>query len=201
LLAHARRELGSPPVLALTATAPKEVSDDIIRGLRIPDATIINTGIERENLLFEVRRTPTKQNKLLALLEIVSKSEGTGIVYTATIPTANEVAQFLNDNHISTTNYHAKLSIRARQEAYQLFMSGKSQVMRRPRHLVWAWTSRTFAMLSIITFPIHWRAIIRKQDAPDVTSAPPARFCYIAAVIVSSSNTSSRASTQPSKMP
>jgi len=91
-LAHARRQLGNPPVLALTATAPREISEDILRELDIPNATLINTGVERENLNFEVRRTTTKQKKLNALLEILRETEGSGIVYTAGVHCANEVA-------------------------------------------------------------------------------------------------------------
>lgn len=50
-------ELGRPPVLALTATAPPERVRDILESLGIPDAQVIYTGIERENLAFEVLRT------------------------------------------------------------------------------------------------------------------------------------------------
>ncbi|HWR13601.1 MAG TPA: ATP-dependent DNA helicase RecQ [Terriglobales bacterium] len=128
-LAHARRQLGNPPVLALTATAPKEVSDDIIRELDIPDATIINTGVERENLVFEVQRTTTKQKKLAALLDIVRNTEGTGIIYTATVRSANEVCQFLVDNRIKATNYHARLKARDRVAAQDGFMNDAFRVM------------------------------------------------------------------------
>ncbi len=128
-LAHARRQLGNPRVLALTATAPKEVSADIVRELDIPDATIINTGVERENLVFEVRRTTTREKKLAALLDILNQVEGTGIVYTASVRTANDVAQFLCENGIRATNYHAKLNARTRADAHRRFMNDEYRVM------------------------------------------------------------------------
>lgn len=128
-LAHARRTLGNPPVLALTATAPREVSADIVRELDIPDATVVNTGVERENLEFEVRRTTTKQKKLFALLEILREQEGTGIVYTASVRSANDVAHFLCENGIKATNYHAKLNSRTRADAHHRFMNDEFRVM------------------------------------------------------------------------
>src|SRR4051794_21777719 len=43
-------DLGRPPVLALTATAPPDVVDDILRRLGIPDAEVVHTGFYRPNL-------------------------------------------------------------------------------------------------------------------------------------------------------
>jgi ATP-dependent DNA helicase RecQ len=55
-LREAIRDLGNPPVLALTATATPDVADDILKQLAMTNALVINTGIERENLVFEVER-------------------------------------------------------------------------------------------------------------------------------------------------
>jgi ATP-dependent DNA helicase RecQ len=128
-LAHAREQLGNPPVLALTATAPKPVATDILRELAIPDATVINTGVEREHLVFQVRRTTTKQKKLAAILDIVRETQGTGIIYTATVKTSSAICQFLQENGIKAANYHAKMKARDRIENQQRFMNGEFRVM------------------------------------------------------------------------
>src|SRR4051812_8810364 len=57
------KALGRPPVLALTATATPAVVNDILKQLDIPDATIVNQGSSRENLLYEVRRTVNEADK------------------------------------------------------------------------------------------------------------------------------------------
>jgi ATP-dependent DNA helicase RecQ len=128
-LANARQQLGNPPVLALTATAPKAVAEDIVRELAIQEVLVINTGVERENLTFEVRRTSTKQKKLDALLDIVRENEGTGIIYTATVKSSSELCKFLRKNGISATNYHAKLKAKERVQAQRKFMDGEYRVM------------------------------------------------------------------------
>jgi ATP-dependent DNA helicase RecQ len=63
-LNHVMAELGHPPVLALTATAPPDRVDDILDALGIQDARIIQVAIERDNLFFEVRRTVNREEKL-----------------------------------------------------------------------------------------------------------------------------------------
>jgi ATP-dependent DNA helicase RecQ len=128
-LRDAIRELGNPPVLALTATATPDVADDILKQLSMQNAIIINTGIERENLVLEVWPTVNKQTKRQRLLELLRSSKGSVIVYCATIRLVTEVWSFLRDNGIPATRYHGKMKARERQEAQQQFMSDECPVM------------------------------------------------------------------------
>ena len=57
-LRDAVRELGRPPVLALTATVTPENVDDILTQLGIQGAKVIQIGVERKNLMLEVQRVP-----------------------------------------------------------------------------------------------------------------------------------------------
>jgi ATP-dependent DNA helicase RecQ len=128
-LRDAIRDLGNPPVLALTATATPSVAEDILKQLSIDNALIINTGIERENLAFEVVRTVNKDIKREQLLEAIRATEGSVIVYCATIRLVMDVYKFLCDHHIKSTAYHGHLKPRQRIHAQQRFMSGDAQVM------------------------------------------------------------------------
>ena len=56
------RELGSPSVLALTATATDEVIHDIGEQLGLPAICVIKTGVYRENLHYGVRQIVGKRN-------------------------------------------------------------------------------------------------------------------------------------------
>src|SRR5438105_1083621 len=94
-LPEAIRALGRPPVLALTATATPEVAQDIVRQLGIPGARVVNTGIERPNLRFEVRRTVNGEAKRQALLGILREEPGSGIVYAATVRKVEELWRWL----------------------------------------------------------------------------------------------------------
>jgi len=53
-LGTAIRTLGSPPVLALTATATPEVTEDIQKQLDLGKLRVINTGIHRSNMRYQV---------------------------------------------------------------------------------------------------------------------------------------------------
>lgn len=48
-----------PVVSAFTATATREVRDDIIDILKLQDPFVTTTGFDRENLFFSVRRRKT----------------------------------------------------------------------------------------------------------------------------------------------
>src|SRR5690242_20522495 len=62
-LGAAVKTLGSPPVLALTATATPEVVTDIEKQLDLGKLHIVKTGIYRPNIHFEVRRVTNEREK------------------------------------------------------------------------------------------------------------------------------------------
>lgn len=122
--------LGHPPVLALTATATDEVAHDIVKQLGIEKATVINTGIERKNLFFEVCRTVNGEAKREQIRRILGEeSQGTGIIYTATVRAANELWTWLRDEGIDAERYHGKLRAREREAIQQKFMNNECRVL------------------------------------------------------------------------
>jgi ATP-dependent DNA helicase RecQ len=130
-LREAIAALGRPPVMALTATAPPRVVDDIRvqLGLR-GDALVVSTGVERENLFLEVKDCTSRGTKRAALLDIVRAAPGAaGIVYCATIRTTNEVHAWLLSEGHPAERYHGKLKPAEREEAQRRFMSGETPVM------------------------------------------------------------------------
>jgi ATP-dependent DNA helicase RecQ len=56
-------DLGSPPILATTATAPPHVRDDILHQLGTPDARIVTTSFDRPNLHYECIALPGEDDK------------------------------------------------------------------------------------------------------------------------------------------
>jgi ATP-dependent DNA helicase RecQ len=121
---EAIRELKNPPILALTATATPEVVEDIKKQLERPQMRVVNGGIFRPNLEFEVVHTTSdseKKQKLTALLETI---EGSKIIYCATVKATEEVADFLRAANVEVELYHGKLSAKARHETQDRFMAG-----------------------------------------------------------------------------
>ncbi|MCA1619693.1 MAG: RecQ family ATP-dependent DNA helicase [Acidobacteria bacterium] len=82
-LGSAIKTLGSPPVLALTATATPSVAGDIRKQLGLPSMRVFNTGIYRDNLRYEVVRVTNELEKRAALARVMRETEGAGVVYCA----------------------------------------------------------------------------------------------------------------------
>src|SRR5690606_11658415 len=76
------RELGSPPVLALTATATERVREAIVDSLGMRDPEVIAASPHRSNLAFEV--LPCENDlRLRALLRLARRLHRPGIIYCA----------------------------------------------------------------------------------------------------------------------
>ncbi|WP_235880389.1 RecQ family ATP-dependent DNA helicase [Polyangium aurulentum] len=123
------RELGRPPVLALTATATPAVLDDIRKVLGLEDARVVSASIERENLFFEVFRTVSEEAKLERLESILREQPGVGIVYVATVREAEELPKALEARGVKAGRYHGKLKKNERDEAQARFMADEYRVM------------------------------------------------------------------------
>lgn len=128
-LGNVVKALGNPPVLALTATATPEVIDDIARQLGRHSMQVVNTGVYRRNLRYSVTHATSAEEKLEKLQNLVQKSEGSGIVYTATVKAAEELARTLGETDGGVSLYHGRLAKNIRTENQDRFMKGVSRIM------------------------------------------------------------------------
>ncbi len=124
-LGAAVKTLGSPPVLALTATATPEVTEDIVRQLDLGRFRIINTGIHRPNLRYEVVRVTNETEKHEHLMRLLRETDGTGIIYAATVKTVEALADWVKGFDLRIGKYHGRMSAAERRESQELFMSGE----------------------------------------------------------------------------
>jgi ATP-dependent DNA helicase RecQ len=118
-----------PPVLALTATAPGPVRQDILQGLAMPDAEVVNTGVHRPNLHFEVLRTVNDAQKREQLLRLLRESDGSGIVYAATVKAVDTLEALCTGLGLPVAKYHGRMPARERKETQERFMRGDVQTM------------------------------------------------------------------------
>jgi ATP-dependent DNA helicase RecQ len=147
-LALARRRLGRPTVLALTATATPWVRRDIAEQLGMDDPEIIVRGSDRPNIFFEVQRVETEADEFRALRRLLDPDQegtetgaqardehaaeifiGPGIIYTATTRAARETAEWLQEWGISADFYHGQRSKRDRERVQDAFMAGEIRVV------------------------------------------------------------------------
>src|SRR5688572_13142304 len=118
------KDLGRPPILALTATATDAVIDDIIRLLGMRKPAVINTGIFRDNLQLESVNASNDDDKRRRLVELMREMDGTGIIYAATIKQVEAAHADLTAAGFDVAKYHGKLGPRERRENQDRFMAG-----------------------------------------------------------------------------
>ena len=121
-IADIRKELPGVPVLALTATATPQVTDDIQDKLGFSEKNVIRMSFFRENLSYVVRKT---ENKLLELKHILECVPGTSIVYVRNRAQTKEISDFLNAEGIPATYYHAGLEPTVKDERQRAWTDGR----------------------------------------------------------------------------
>jgi ATP-dependent DNA helicase RecQ len=112
--------------IALTATATTLVKDDIIAKLNLSKPALFQKSFVRENLSFVVRKTETKEKKLL---EVLRKVPGSAIVYVRSRKSTAVLADFLNKNKISAIFYHAGLTHLDRMARQEEWITNQRRVM------------------------------------------------------------------------
>ena len=129
-LRDAIRFVGSPTVVALTATATPEVRDDIARQLGLKDADTVLTGFARPNLQFAVVPAANGQ-KIENILNLLTTNPemGSGIIYVGTRAKADEILEVLMDNGIKAVGYHAGMDADSRNWVQEQFMQGQASVV------------------------------------------------------------------------
>ena len=122
------RQLPCRPILsAFTATATKEVREDILALLNLQDPVTLITGFDRNNLRFIVRRPADKMKALLTFLE--EHRGECGIVYCLTRKNVEEVCERLIKEGYEATRYHAGLGDMERSANQEAFLFDRKQIM------------------------------------------------------------------------
>jgi ATP-dependent DNA helicase RecQ len=124
-LGLAVKTLGAPNVLALTATATPEVIQDIEKQLDLGKFRVINTGILRPNLHYQVKRVTNEREKHEALMAVLQETEGSGIIYAATVKTVDELTEWLRSFDFPVEKYHGRMKASERKRNQDAFMAGE----------------------------------------------------------------------------
>ena len=125
-IADIRKELPGVPVLALTATATPQVTDDIQDKLGFAQKNVIRMSFYRQNLSYVVRRT---ENKLMELKHILECVPGSSIVYVRNRASTKDTADFLNSQGIPATFYHAGLDQVVKDERQRAWTDDRYRVV------------------------------------------------------------------------
>jgi ATP-dependent DNA helicase RecQ len=128
-LGAAIEALGSPRVIALTATASPAVREEIVERLNMRSPQTVVWGFDRPNIWLGVETCPDESTKDRVLLDRVRDMEKPAIVYVGTHRHAEETAKRLQDEKINAAFYHGGMKKADRDAAQDAFMSGKTDVI------------------------------------------------------------------------
>lgn len=113
-------------IIALTATATKEVKQDIQQKLSFKNAKLFQKSFARANLSYAVRKVENKEQKLLEILRNIA---GTAIIYVRSRKRTQAIAQWLQKQQISSDFYHAGLKNEERSQKQEDWITSKTRVI------------------------------------------------------------------------
>ncbi len=128
--------LGSPPLLAATATATKRVQSSIVANLAMRDPLVLVGGFNRPNLHFSVHRCKSeneREDKLTRALPKLSALGGSGLIYVATRKQCEQMFELAGDALAKVGQtagiYHAGLDPDIRNQMQRDWLDGTRQVL------------------------------------------------------------------------
>ncbi len=121
-------EIGTAPVIALTATATPKVQHDIQKNLGMSGAKVFKSSFNRSNLYYEVR---TKNNNIdKEIIKYIKSQPGkSGIIYCLSRKKVEELAQTLQVNGINALAYHAGMDSATRSSNQDSFLMERVEVI------------------------------------------------------------------------
>jgi ATP-dependent DNA helicase RecQ len=125
-----KNDLGSIPILALTATATEAVTEDIISQLGMNDPDIYRGSFFRPNLIITFQKKGKGINTKKEVLAYLRKNQSqNGIIYCWSRKSVDSMAEYLKDHGINVLAYHAGLSDEIRRLNQEAFIKGNTQVV------------------------------------------------------------------------
>ncbi|WEG10757.1 DNA helicase RecQ [Pullulanibacillus sp. KACC 23026] len=116
-----------PIVVALTATATPQVTQDICELLAIQESSVVQTGFGRDNLFFQVIKGQDSRKYIVQYLK--KNPSESGIIYAATRKLVEQLYQFLKEKGFKVGKYHAGLSEKEKIREQEAFLYDEVTVM------------------------------------------------------------------------
>ena len=120
-------DIGTAPLIALTATATPKVQMDIQKNLGMTDATVFRSSFNRPNLYYELR---PKHNVDRDIIRFIKQHDGkSGIIYCLSRKKVEELAELLVANGIKALAYHAGMDAQTRADNQDAFLHERVDVI------------------------------------------------------------------------
>jgi ATP-dependent DNA helicase RecQ len=128
-LKEVREALGSPPILAFTATAGQEMQARILESLGIPEADVFVRGVDRPNIAL-LRRSVSVDERprvIARLCRFRMPGKGKVMIFVPTRKIGEALQNHLSEQGLETPFYHSRLSNAWEREQLLKRFSGESR--------------------------------------------------------------------------
>jgi ATP-dependent DNA helicase RecQ len=128
-LSEVRKELKNPLTLALTATAPPQVREDIVEALQMTNPAILVDGIARPNLYLGAYDRYGLDEKTQAAVGLRYRFPGSAIIYFSLISSLYKFADQLHSVGLPFAVYHGDLNPKERTRAQEEFLAHRDRLL------------------------------------------------------------------------
>ncbi|HAH61120.1 MAG TPA: DNA helicase RecQ [Treponema sp.] len=126
-IASFRSQFPDAVCLALTATATKQVREDIVKNLSMKTPEIFVASFNRENIFLEVQPKRDAFGQVVGCID--KHKDESGIIYCFSRKEVDTLTQSLADMGYSVLNYHAGLTDAERSEHQEKFIRDRVSIM------------------------------------------------------------------------
>ncbi len=128
LLGKLKQNFPNKSIAAFTATSTDNVTDDILRELRLENPLLLKGSVFRKNIFISAeRRIGNGQAQLKNFL--LRHQDESGIIYVSSRKKAEELSTFLNQSGYKSLAYHAGMPPREREQNFRIFVNDKVNIM------------------------------------------------------------------------
>lgn len=121
-----RKLLPNVPLLALTATATREVKNEILEKLSMNDSVVIRDSFARPNLHYHVIH---REDQLPYIERLLLKGSGSAIIYVRHRRLCRELADWLKTKGINAGAYHGGMEMNERDMIQEQWIKNQTQVI------------------------------------------------------------------------
>lgn len=163
-LAEVREKLGSPPILAFTATAGQAMQQRILASLGIENAKVFVRGVDRPNIaMVRWQAAPSaRHHEIASLLRLPVFAGRKAMVFVPTARIGHELQTDLRNHELDVPFYHSKLGNEwERQELLKRFRGESRPVVN---HII---CTNAFGMgldVPDVRLVIHWQQPASVED-------------------------------------
>lgn len=120
-------DIGTAPLIALTATATPKVQLDIQKNLGMSDASVFKSSFNRPNLYYELRPKHDVDREIIRFIK--QNEHKSGIIYCLSRKKVEELAELLTANGIRAHAYHAGMDAATRAANQDDFLMERVDVI------------------------------------------------------------------------